>query len=190
MRIGLFFGSFNPVHSGHLIIANYMATQTDLEQVWFVVSPQNPLKKRETLARDRDRLHMVHLAIDDNPLLRTSDVEFSMPKPSYTVDTLIYLREKHPHHQFSLIMGGDNLETIHKWKNYEFLLKEYTIYLYDRPSYNPKAHLVHATVKTFDSPKIDLSSSYIRQCLKKGKSIRYLVPDPVWKYLEFSSTYK
>src|SRR6187402_95126 len=131
-RVGLFFGSFNPIHTGHLIIAEYMATHTDLEQVWFVVSPHNPLKQRSTLANDFDRLHMVQLAIDDNPKLKASNIEFSLPKPSYTVDTMVYLHEKYPQHQFSLIMGGDNLESIHKWKNYEILLERYSIHIYNR----------------------------------------------------------
>ncbi|NJN35116.1 MAG: nicotinate-nucleotide adenylyltransferase [Saprospiraceae bacterium] len=129
MKIGLFFGSFNPIHVGHLIIANFMATQTDLAQVWLVVSPQNPLKPKNSLARDYDRLHMVALAIGENPKLRASDIEFKLPKPSFTIDTLTYLKEKYPQHEFVLIMGGDNLATLSKWKNYEQILRGYPIYV-------------------------------------------------------------
>lgn len=190
MKVGLFFGSFNPVHVGHMIIANYMATQTDLDQVWLVVSPQNPLKRKETLARDRERLHMVRLAIGDNPLLRESDIEFNLPVPSYTVDTLIYLREKYPQHRFCLIMGGDNIASIERWKNYEFLLREYEIYLYTRPDYDSGAYANHPSVRRFDAPRMEISSSYIRRCIAGGKSVRYLVPDAVYAYLEQSSMYR
>ena len=190
MKVGLFFGSFNPVHTGHMIIANFMATQTDLEQVWLVVSPQNPLKKKETLARDRERLHMVNLAVDDNPLLRVSDIEFGLPQPSYTVDTLAYLREKYTDHEFCLIMGGDNLATIEKWKNYEFLLDNYQIYLYTRPDVSEGKYAEHPNVRHFQSPRMEISSTYIRKCLAEGKSIRYLVPDQVCDYLESGNMYR
>ena len=123
MKIGLFFGSFNPVHNGHLIIANYVCERTELDKVWLVVSPQNPLKQKETLLREYDRLHLINLAIEDNKNLKASNIEFKLPKPSYTIDTLIYLKEKYPQHQFALIMGSDNLATLHKWKNYEQILK-------------------------------------------------------------------
>lgn len=190
MKIGLFFGSFNPVHVGHLIIANYMATQTDLDKVWLVVSPQNPLKPKKTLARDYDRLHLVRLGIGDNPLLEASNVEFNLPKPSYTVDTLVYLREKHPDREFALIMGGDNLATIHLWKNYETLLANYNVYVYDRPSTDLGAYADHPRVRIFQAPMLDISATYIRECLRTGKSARYLVPDAVFEYLESSNMYK
>ena len=190
MKIGLFFGSFNPVHIGHLIIANYMATQTDLQQVWFVVSPQNPLKHKSTLARDRDRLNMVEMAIEDNPLLRASDIEFKLPKPSYTIDTLTYLTEKYPQHQFVLIMGGDNLATLHKWKNYEQILRGYDIYVYKRPQYDLGEFAMSPRVSLFDAPLMEISATYIRKCLTEGKSIQYLVPDAVGKYLLESKPYK
>ena len=183
MKIGLFFGSFNPVHIGHLIIANFMATQTDLQQVWLVVSPQNPLKLKNTLARDRDRLNMVQLAIDDNPKLRASNIEFELPKPSYTIDTLVYLAEKYPQHEFSLIMGGDNIATLHKWKNYELILRGYDIYVYRRPNIDLGELATRERVKLFDAPLMDISATYIRNCLISGKSIQYLVPDAVLKYL-------
>lgn len=190
MKIGLFFGSFNPVHVGHMIIANYMATQTDLDQVWLVVSPQNPLKRKETLARDRERLHMVNLAVGDNPHLRVSDIEFGLPSPSYTVNTLAYLREKYPDNRFVLIMGGDNLATIDKWKNYEFLLKEYEIYLYSRPDYDPGEFALYPNIRQFDAPRMEISSSYIRKCIAEGKSVQYLVPDKVYEYLETGAMYR
>ena len=189
-KIGLFFGSFNPIHVGHLIIANYMATQTDLSQVWFIVSPQNPLKPKSTLARDYDRLHLVRLAIEDNALFRASDIEFSLPKPSYTIDTLAYLTEKYPDKEFALIMGGDNLGTLHKWKNYELILRDYSIYVYRRPSYDLGQFSTHPKVKVFDVPLMQVSASYIRNCIKKGYSVQYLVPEAVFEYLSSSSLYR
>lgn len=189
-KIGLFFGSFNPVHIGHMIIANYMATQTDLDKVWFVVSPQNPLKPKTTLARDYDRLHLVRLAIGDNPRLEASNIEFDLPKPSYTVDTLVYLKEKYPQCEFALIMGSDNLESLHKWKNYEVLLRNYQIYVYKRPLFDPGELANHQNIHFFDAPLMQISASYIRACLKQGKSVQYLVPEPVFEYLESSNIYK
>ncbi|MBL7813654.1 MAG: nicotinate-nucleotide adenylyltransferase [Saprospiraceae bacterium] len=189
MKIGLFFGSFNPIHVGHLIIANYMATQTDLQQVWLVVSPQNPLKPKNTLARDRDRLNMVQAAIDDNPKLKASNIEFDLPKPSYTIDTLTYLAEKYPQHEFALIMGGDNIATLHKWKNYELILRGYDIYVYRRPNYDLGELATHPRVKLFDAPLMDISATYIRNCLQNGKPIQYLVPDVVLNYLSEAKIY-
>lgn len=189
MKVGLFFGSFNPIHVGHLIIANYMATQTDLEQIWLVVSPQNPLKPKNSLARDRDRLNMVQLAIDDNKLLRASDIEFKLPKPSFTIDTLAYLGEKYPKYEFALIMGGDNLATLHKWKNYEQILRGYDIYVYKRPNYDLGEFATHPRVKLFEAPLMEISATYIRKCLTEGKPIQYLVTDPVLKYLTESKVY-
>lgn len=190
MKIGLFFGSFNPVHVGHLIIANYMATQTDLDRVWLVVSPHNPLKPKKTLARDYDRLHLVRLGIGDNPLLEASNVEFSLPKPSYTVDTLAFLREKYPDREFALIMGGDNLATIHLWKNYETLLTNHDIYVYNRPDADLSGFAEHPRVRICRAPMLDISATYIRECLRTGKSVRYLVPDAVFEYLESSTLYR
>ncbi len=190
MKIGLFFGSFNPVHVGHLIIANYMATQTDLDKVWLVVSPHNPLKPKKTLARDHDRLHLVRLGIGDNPKLEASNVEFHLPKPSYTVDTLAYLQEKHPERQFALIMGSDNLATLHLWKNFELLLANYDIYVYQRPGANPGEYAQHPRVRICAAPLLDISATYIRDCLQTGRSVRYLVPDAVFEYLEGSSLYR
>jgi nicotinate-nucleotide adenylyltransferase len=190
MKIGLFFGSFNPIHVGHLIIANYMATQTDLQQIWLVVSPQNPLKLKNTLARDRDRLNMVQLAIDDNKLLRVSDIEFKLPKPSFTIDTLTYLNEKYPQHEFALIMGGDNLGTLSKWKNYEQILRGYDIYVYQRPEYDLGEFATHPRVRLFEAPLMEISATYIRKCLIECKSVQYLVTDSVMKYLSESKIYQ
>ena len=188
--MGLFFGSFNPVHVGHMIIANYMATQTDLEEVWMVVSPHNPLKPKKTLARDHDRLHLVRLAIGDNPRLKASDVEFGLPQPSYTVDTLSYLKEKYPNRQFALIMGGDNLATLHKWKNYELLLRDHEIFVYQRPSHDLGELQQHPSIKIVEAPLMQISASYIRRCLKAGQSVQYLVPDAVYRYLEEVAIYR
>lgn len=190
MKIGLFFGSFNPVHTGHMIIANYMANRTDLDEVWMVVSPHNPLKPKSTLAKDYDRLHLVQLAIGDTPKLRASNIEFGLPKPSYTIDTLTYLKEKYPDKKFALIMGDDNLATLHKWKNHELILRDYEIYLYKRPSYHLGELSGHPCVRHFEAPLLSISATYIRQSIKGGHSVRYLVPDAVASYVEESSMYR
>lgn len=189
-KVGLFFGSFNPVHVGHLIIGNYMATQTDLDEVWLVVSPQNPLKKKSTLARDFDRLHLVRLAIEDSPNLKASNIEFDLPKPSYTIDTLTYLNEAHPDKDFVLIMGGDNLGTLHKWKNYEQILKHHQIYVYQRPNYKLGDLATHSSIKIFEAPLMQISASYIRKCIREENSIQFLVTQPVFEYIASSSLYK
>jgi nicotinate-nucleotide adenylyltransferase len=190
MKIGLFFGSFNPVHIGHLIIANHMATQTDLEKVWMVVSPQNPLKPKSTLARDHDRLHLVRLGIGENNRIEASNVEFGLPKPSYTIDTLAHLREKYPQHEFALIMGGDNIASLNKWKNYEQILQHYDIYVYKRPNSPLGEFADHPRVRLCEAPLLDISATYIRECLKTGKSVQYLVPEAVWEYLSSGKLYK
>lgn len=190
MKIGLFFGSFNPIHNGHLIIANYVCETTDLDKVWLVVSPHNPLKQKESLLREQDRLHLINLAIEDNKNLKATNIEFKLPKPSYTIDTLTYLKEKYPQHVFSLIMGSDNLETLHKWKNFELILQNYPIYVYNRegsaknPFPNkPNIHFLHF-------PFLDISATFIRVNLKKGTSMQYFLPDPVWKYIDEMHLYK
>lgn len=190
-HIGLFFGSFNPVHLGHLIIAEYMATRTDLDQVWFIVSPHNPFKQRATLANDFDRLHMVQLAIDDNPRLKVSNIEFSLPKPSFTIDTMVYLHEKYPQHQFALIMGSDNLESLHKWKNYEVLLERYPIHVYQRAGTTTELPILsQGDFRRYDVPMVDISSTYIRQSIAEGLSIRYMVPESVYQFLDGSRLYR
>ncbi|MGK0335211.1 MAG: nicotinate-nucleotide adenylyltransferase, partial [Paraglaciecola sp.] len=167
-KTGLFFGSFNPVHVGHMIIANYMLTRTELDEVWLVVSPQNPFKKAGSLARDHDRLYLVKLAIGDTPGLRASNVEFDMPKPSYTIDTLAVLREKYPDRAFSLIMGGDNLSTLPKWKNVDILLRDYDIHVYNRPGCELGELAEHSRVTLHDAPLMHLSATYIRKAIKEG----------------------
>lgn len=155
-----------------------------------VVSPHNPLKPKKTLARDHDRLHLVRLAIGDNPKLKASDVEFGLPQPSYTVDTLSYLKEKYPNRQFVLIMGGDNLATLHKWKNYELLLRDHEIFVYQRPSHDLGDLQQHPSIKIVEAPLMQISASYIRNCLKAGQSVQYLVPDAVYQYLEEVAIYR
>lgn len=190
MKIGLFFGSFNPIHIGHLIIANHVATQTDLDKVWMVVSPQNPFKPKKTLAKDHDRLHLVRLGIGDNPKIEASNIEFSLPQPSYTVDTLAVLKEKYPDKEFALIMGGDNLQSFHLWKNYEQILSQHDIYVYKRPNTDLGDLATHPRVRICEAPLLDISATYIRECIKARKSIRYLVPESVWEYLEGSRMYR
>ncbi len=186
--IGLFFGSFNPVHVGHMIIANFMVNNTDLDEVWLVVSPHNPHKDKKSLANDYERLHLVNLAIGDHLKIKASDIEFSLPKPSYTIDTLTYLKEKYPNYLFSLIMGGDNLISLPRWKNYEQLL-EHAIFVYKRPSYEDGALAEHPNIHLLDAPLLNISASYIRSLIKDGKSIKYLVTDKVFEYLEESNLY-
>lgn len=189
-KIGLFFGSFNPVHVGHMVIANYMATQTELDEVWLVISPHNPLKPKKSLANDYDRLHLVQLAIGDNPKLKASTIEFGLPQPSYTIDTLAYLKEKHPDRQFVLIMGGDNLASLHKWKNHELLLRDYEIFVYNRPHFELGDYQYYPNIHFFEAPLMQISSTYIRNCLKEGKSVQYLLTEPVYEYLRTSHLYR
>jgi len=183
MNIGLFFGSFNPVHTGHLIIANIMAENAGVDQVWFVVSPQNPFKSNRALAHEFDRYDMVRLAIEDDPKLRVSDVEFQMPRPSYTIDTLTYLQEQHPEHAFSIILGSDNLVHFEKWKNYEQILQHYKILVYQRPGDTEHALFQHPSVSVIEAPLLDISATFIRQMIKDGKSIRYMVPTAVEDFI-------
>jgi len=188
-KIGLFFGSFNPVHVGHMIIANFMIEHSDLDSIWMVVSPQNPHKRKRSLASEYDRLHMVNLAIGDLTTIKASDVEFRLPKPSYTIDTLAHLSEKYPKKEFSLIMGGDNLSSFHKWKNYEMILERHQIFVYQRPSYELGPLAEHDKVTMLDAPLLSISASYIRQQIKDGKSIKYLVTEPVREELDKSGLY-
>jgi nicotinate-nucleotide adenylyltransferase len=190
MKIGLFFGSFNPIHNGHLIIANYVCETTDLDKVWLVVSPQNPLKQKESLLREYDRLHLINIAIEDNKNLKASSIEFKLPKPSYTIDTLIHLKDKYPQHEFSLIMGSDNLATIHKWKNYELILKNYPIYAYKRRGSEQNPYPQNNKIAFLDFPFLDISATFIRENLKKGISMQYFLPEAVWKYLDGTNLYK
>jgi nicotinate-nucleotide adenylyltransferase len=182
MRIGLYFGSFNPVHVGHLIIANFVAYNTDLDQVWMVLSPQNPLKVSASMLDEYDRLHLLELAIEREPRLKASHVEFSLPRPSYTIDTLTYLREKHPEHQFAVVMGSDSLENLPKWKNYKVLLKGYPIFVYRRPGHEPVDY-PGAQITVCDAPLLEISASRIRKMIREQRSVRYLVPENVYEYI-------
>lgn len=190
MHIGLFFGSFNPIHVGHMVLANYMVSFTDLEQVWFVVSPHNPLKEKASLLNQNQRLHMVNLAIGDNDRLKSSNIEFSLPQPSYTINTLAHLKEKYPKHQFSLIMGEDNLESFSKWKNYEEILKNHKLYVYPRPNCNSEELKAHPNVVMTEAPLMEISSTMIRKAIKDKKDVSFFVPQAVWQYLDEMSFYK
>lgn len=196
MKIGLYFGTFNPIHVGHLVIANYMAEFTDLDQVWLVVSPQNPLKEKASMLADYHRLALVNVGIEDNPLLKASNIEFSLPTPSYTATTLAALKEKHPEYEFSLIMGEDNLRTLHKWRNFELILENHMLYVYPRPLTESEikemaAHPTtedriknHPNVKVCDAPVMKVSSSFVREAIRNGKDVRYLLTDAVYKYVK------
>ena len=190
MDIGLYFGSFNPIHIGHLIIANYITQNTALEQVWFIISPQNPLKKSAGLLNEYHRLFLVQVSIEDEPALRASDIEFRLPKPSYTIDTLTYLQEKFPSHNFSVIMGSDSYQNLPQWKNYEQLLSQYPIYVYERPDFSPDVKYKNANVTFLKAPLLEISSTYIRKIIKEGKSIRYLVPEKVRIEIEQNGYYR
>ena len=189
-KIGLYFGSFNPIHIGHLAIAGYMTEFTGLNQVWFVVSPQNPLKKKKTLLADHHRLYMTQLAIGDNDRLKASDIEFKLTVPSYTIDTLAYLTEKYPKNEFCLVMGEDNLYTLHKWKNAEELIKKYPVYVYPRPdSDKPASPLLDQIVSLADinyvkAPLMGISGTFIRNGIKSGKDMSYFLQPSVWKYIK------
>ncbi len=202
MKIGLYFGTFNPIHIGHLIIANHFAEYSGLDQIWMVVTPHNPLKNKDTLLDDYQRLQLVFLATEDYPKIKPSDIEFKLPQPNYTVNTLAHLQEKYPQHIFSLIMGEDNLKSLHKWKNYEIILQNYEVYVYPRVSEekdtslkgelakqnlefknNPKIHFI-------DAPIVEISSTFIRANIKNKKNVRPLLPEKVWEYIDHNNLYK
>ncbi len=189
MKIGLYFGSFNPVHHGHLILANYIAQNTDLDKIWFVVSPQNPLKQQSSLLNEYHRLHLINLAIDGERNLQTSDIEFKLPKPSYTIDTLTYLNEKYPEHQFTIIMGSDSYQNIKNWKNWETLTTNYPILIYIRPKFE-KVELRNNNHNIINAPLLDISSTTIRAQIKNKKSVRFLLPDVVNNEIEKAGYYK
>ena len=189
-KTGLFFGSFNPIHAGHLIIASYMANFTDLDEVWLVVSPQNPLKNKKGLGNMYDRLEMARLAIEPAEQLKVSDIEFNLPQPSYTIDTLTYLQEKHPTKEFVLIMGADNLASLKKWKNYEVLLKNYAIYVYPRPGSGVTEWVNHPSITLTETPQMEISSTFIRQALKDNKNIQFLVPENVIAFMDSKNMYR
>ncbi len=192
MKIGLYFGTFNPIHIGHLIIANHMAENTDLDQIWMVVTPHNPHKKKNTLLEDYHRLHMVHLATEDFPKIQPSDIEFKLPQPNYTVNTLAHLQEKFPKHQFCLLMGEDNLNSLHKWKNYEVILENHAIYVYPRVNSGEidEQFINHSKIHRVAAPVIELSSTFIRESIKNGKNVVPMFPNKVWEYVEHNNFYK
>lgn len=189
MKVGLFFGSFNPIHHGHLMVASYIANHTDLKQIWLVVSPQNPHKAENSLLNEYDRLHLTKIAIEDDPQLRVSDIEFKLPKPSYTIDTLTYLQEQYPQHEFYIIMGGDSFQNLPKWKNFETLKKNYRFIVYRRPGFEIK-ETYGAEVLYLEAPMLELSATLIRNNRKEGKTIRYLVPEKVRAEIENNNYFK
>ena len=198
MKIGLYFGTFNPIHVGHLIIANHMAEYSGLDQIWMVVTPHNPLKQKNTLLTDAHRLEMVHLATEDFLKIKPSDVEFKLPQPNYTVNTLAYLQEKYPKNTFSIIMGEDNLNSFHKWKNYEILLENHEIFVYPRLESNKKNEEIltdnnfknHPKVHLIAAPIVEISATFIRENIKNGKNVQPLLPHKVWEYVEHNLFYK
>ncbi|AYO58425.1 nicotinic acid mononucleotide adenylyltransferase [Chryseobacterium sp. 6424] len=192
-EVGLFFGSFNPIHIGHLILANYILENSDMEELWFVVSPHNPFKEKKSLLSDHNRLDMVQLALKNYPKMRASNVEFALPKPSYTIDTLTYLRERYPDYSFALIMGEDNLENLGKWKNAETLVKNHHIIVYPRVftrSESPDEFQRHKNISLVKAPVIEISATEIRAMIKAGKNVRPMLPPEVFEYLDGSAFYK
>ena len=184
MKIGLYFGSFNPIHNGHTAIANYMLEYTDLNEVWFVISPQNPFKEKQRLLPDYQRLELVNLAINDAQGFRSSNIEFKLPKPSYTIDTLAYLYDKYPDKEFVLIMGSDNLVNFHKWKNFNEILRNHHIYVYPRPETKKTELMNHPNIKKVEAPLMEISSSFIRKAIKEKKDIRFFMAQNVWDYIK------
>jgi nicotinate-nucleotide adenylyltransferase len=182
-RIGLFFGSYNPIHIGHMVIANYMVEYADIDQVWMVISPHNPLKEKKSLIASHHRYAMVNLAVEDEPRFKACNIELKLPKPSYTIDTLIRLDEKYPDHEFLLIAGTDIFPTFHKWKNYQELIKHYWIYAYKRPGFDIGTYKDHYHIKLFDAPQMDISASFIRQAIKEKRDIRHFLPPKVYQYI-------
>ena len=189
MKIGLYFGSFNPIHNGHLIIAQHILNETDLAQVWFIISPQNPFKQQKHLLNEYDRLHLVNLAIQKTAAMKAVDIEFRLPKPSYTTTTLAYLEEKYPQHQFTIIMGSDSLQNLDKWKNAETIMNNYPIHVYTRPGF-PAVQTNVKQLTVLQAPLLEISATHIRELIQQGKSIRYLVPDIVCDEIESAGYYK
>lgn len=189
MKIGLYFGSFNPIHIGHLIIANHILNESDLDKIWFVVSPQNPFKTSSTLLNEYDRFHLVQKAIEGDARLRASDIEFSLPKPSYTAHTLIYLAEKYPTYTFFIIMGSDSFQNLPQWKNAETILTHYPILVYQRPGFTVDIN-DNANVTVLNAPLLEISATYVRECIQKGKAVKYLLPKAVEEEIERSGFYK
>lgn len=190
-KVGLYFGSYNPIHIGHLAIGNYLVEYTDIDQLWFVVSPQNPFKKKNNLLDDYQRLEMVHRAVEGDDRLRASNIEFGLPKPSFTIDTLTYLKEQHPNHQFVIFMGSDNLEHFHKWKNYETIVENFGVIVYPRPGFDKSKVKFHDNITIAEgAPLMEISSSFIREAIQNGKDVRHFLPKKTSEYLEEMNFYK
>ena len=189
MKIGLYFGSFNPIHHGHLIIAEHVINETELQQVWFVVSPQNPFKQSNSLLNEYHRLHLVKLAIEGENNLRASDIEFKLPKPSYTITTLQYLEEKYPQHQFTIILGSDSFLNLDKWRNAELIMDRYELFVFTRAGFEVRTDLP-VKYKILDAPLLQISSTHIRKLIKNGQSVRYLIPDTVKEEIEKNHYYR
>lgn len=189
MKIALYFGSFNPIHNGHLIVANYLLNETEIEKLWLVVSPQNPHKQENSLLNEYQRLHLTKLATEQDERICVSDIEFNLPRPSYTIDTLTYLSEKYPQHEFSILMGADSFQNLHNWKNASQLIARYPLYVYPRQGFSTD-NTLGAQLNTIDAPLLHLSATYIRSCIANGKSIRYMVPDSVREEIEKGGYYK
>jgi nicotinate-nucleotide adenylyltransferase len=192
MKVGLFFGSFNPIHIGHLVIANHLVEYSDLDQVWFVVTPHNPFKNKNSLLDNYQRLEMVYRATKDYTKLKPSDIEFNLPQPNYTINTLVHLQEKYPKNEFALIMGEDNLKSFHKWKNYELILENHHIYVYPRVSEQTVSTQFdgHKKIHVINAPLMELSSTFIRKSIKEGKNVQPMLPQHVWEYLDEMNFYK
>jgi nicotinate-nucleotide adenylyltransferase len=189
MKIGLFFGSFNPLHLGHKIIASYISEFSDLDKVMFVLSPQNPFKNKTTLLDQHQRLMIIRKEIEDNIKLSVTDIEFNMPRPSYTIDTLIRLKEKNPENKYAIIVGSDNIKDFHKWKNYKQILDDYSVYIYERPGF--KINKFHENIKVLkDVPQMEISASFIRNSLKAGHDVSYLIPKLAWNYIDEMNLYR
>jgi len=191
-NIGLYFGTFNPIHIGHLIIANHMVEYSDLDEIWMVVTPHNPFKKKSSLLDNHHRLDMVYLATEEYEKIQPSDIEFNLPQPNYTINTLVHISEKFPHHKFSLIMGEDNLKSLHKWKNYEVILEDYDIYVYPRVSNGVVENQFkdHKKIHRVEAPIVQISSTMIRNAINEGKNCKPLLSDKVWKYIDEMNFYK
>ncbi|NWJ49379.1 MAG: nicotinate-nucleotide adenylyltransferase [Bacteroidetes bacterium] len=189
-KVGLFFGSFNPIHTGHLIVANYMAGFTDLDEVWFVVSPHNPLKEKKSLLSNIHRLTLVRLATEEHPNLKVCDIEMKLPQPSYTIRTLTYLAEEYPENHFVLICGTDILPSFHKWKNYEQILEQYELYIYPRPGYDPGEWKGHPKIKYIAAPMVEISASFIRKGIQDEKNMDFFLPSKVYEYMRGMNFYE
>lgn len=190
-QVGLYFGSFNPIHIGHMAIANYMVEYMNLEEFWFIVTPQNPHKEKKNLLHDYDRLELVKRAVEGDLRLQVSDIEFYLPKPSYTIDTLVYLKERNPSLSFKILIGSDNLHNFHRWKNYESIVENFGVLVYPRYDYDGLSHLLHPNITIADkAPRMEISSSFIRKAIKEGKDIRHFLPPGVWKYIDSMGFYR